>query len=62
MLLGWIKKDLESLSDTHLGLDLNDYSKIESISQDILENIDITLLMQVASEFKSQESEEYPQP
>ena len=58
--LGWIKKELVSLSDTHLGLDLKDISKIQKISNDVLENIDIKLLNNVAAEFKSFKSDEYP--
>ena len=60
VVLGWIKKDLESLSDTHLGLDLKDTQKIESISKEVLQNIDIKLLSEVASGFKKQEIIGYP--
>lgn len=60
VVLGWIKKDLQSLNETHLGLDLKDTSKIESISKEILENIDIKLLTKVADGFKKQETEVYP--
>ncbi|SFV70704.1 Cobyrinic acid A,C-diamide synthase [hydrothermal vent metagenome] len=42
--LGWIQKKLPALSDTHLGLDLNDLSKIEQISQEVLEHIDLEKL------------------
>jgi len=34
--LGWIKKGLQSLKETHLGLVLKDLSKIESISKEVL--------------------------
>ncbi len=44
IVLGWIKKSLSSLSDTHLGLDLKDLSKIKQISKEVLEHIDLTLL------------------
>jgi cobyrinic acid a,c-diamide synthase len=44
LILGWIQKNLESLKNTHLGLDLNDTSKIEQISKDVLKNIDLELL------------------
>ena len=44
VVLGWIKKDLDSLKDTHLGLDLEDLSKIETISKSVLENIDLEAL------------------
>jgi cobyrinic acid a,c-diamide synthase len=39
--LGWIQKKLPALSDTHLGLDLKDLGKIEQISKEILEHIDL---------------------
>ena len=60
VVLGWIKKDLESLSDTHLGLDLKDTSKIESISKEVLQNIDLELLKKVAEDSKESETVEYP--
>ncbi len=41
VVLGWIQKKLQSLSDTHLGLDLKDLGKIEEISKEVLEHIDI---------------------
>jgi len=41
VVLGWIKKGLESLKDTHLGLDLEDLGKIEEISKEVLENIEL---------------------
>jgi cobyrinic acid a,c-diamide synthase len=41
VVLGWIEKNIKSLSDTHLGLDLNDLNKIKDISKDVLKNIDI---------------------
>ena len=47
VVLGWIKKSLSSLQDTHLGLDLNNLSKIEQISQDVLEHIDLKKLRRV---------------
>ncbi len=42
--LGWIQKDISSLSDTHLGLDLADMDKIEDISKEVLENIELDKL------------------
>ena len=42
--LGWIAKNLPSLSDTHLGLELNDLEKIAHISQEVLEHIDLEKL------------------
>ncbi len=46
--LGWIKKDLEVLKNTHLGLDLKEMKKIESISKSILEYIDIRKLEEIS--------------
>ena len=60
LVIGWIKKDLPSLNETHLGLDLKDISKIEDISKEVLEYINIELLEDLASGFKSFENEEYP--
>ena len=45
--LGWIKKNLPALSNTHLGLNLNDLEKIEQISQEVLENIELEKLRRV---------------
>ena len=44
--LGWIKKDLQTLKETHLGLDLIDANKelLESLSNEVLENIDLEKL------------------
>lgn len=58
--LGWIKKGLPSLSDTHLGLDLQDLSKIERISKEVLEHIDLQLAEEVASLYESEEIIDYP--
>ena len=49
VVLGWIEKNLESLKDTHLGLDLNSIDKLENISKDVLKNIDINSLEKLAS-------------
>jgi len=46
--LGWIENNLESLKDTHLGLDLEDLSKIENLSTKVLEHIDLKLLEQIS--------------
>ncbi len=45
--LGWIQKKLPALSDTHLGLDLKDLNKIEQISKEVLEQIDLEKLKTV---------------
>jgi len=60
IVLGWIKKELTSLSDTHLGLDLDDLSKIETISKDVLENIDLDLLESFSIRKKTLENKNYP--
>jgi cobyrinic acid a,c-diamide synthase len=60
VVLGWIKKDIQSLSDTHLGLDLNDLSKIETISREVLENIELTLLDTFSKRKKSLKNKSYP--
>ncbi|MFY9142907.1 cobyrinate a,c-diamide synthase [Sulfuricurvum sp.] len=39
--LGWISNHLSALRDTHLGLDLKDMDKLEEISKEVLEHIDI---------------------
>jgi len=44
IVLGWIAKNLPSLSDTHLGLDLDDLDKIAQISQEVLEHIELASL------------------
>lgn len=57
--VGWIKKDIEALSDTHLGLDLNDLGKIEAISKEVLENIDIKTLEEI-TQYEKKDDLEYP--
>ena len=41
LVLGWVKKGLDSLKDTHLGLELDDMDKIDSISKEVLEHIEL---------------------
>jgi len=60
IVLGWIKKDLVALKDTHLGLDLEEMSKIEEISKDVLENIDLSLLESFAKTDTILKNEIYP--
>jgi len=60
VVLGWIRKELTSLSDTHLGLDLDDLSKIETISKDVLENIDLSLLESFSTREQSLKNDNYP--
>jgi len=58
--LGWIQKDLQSLSETHLGLDINDSSRIKRISKDVLKHIDIKMLKKIASKCKIPKIDNYP--
>lgn len=58
--LGWIKKGLNTLADTHLGLDLKDTNKIETIANEVLEHIDLEKLEQIASAFQAPKTTEYP--
>jgi len=51
--LGWIAKDLSSLRDTHLGLDLGDLDKIEQISRDVLEHIELEKLKSLTPQYPS---------
>jgi len=60
VVLGWIRKELTSLSDIHLGLDLDDLSKIETISKDVLENIDLSLLESFSTREQSLKNDYYP--
>ena len=60
IVLGWIQKELKSLKDTHLGLDLDDLSKIETISKDVLKNIDLSLLESFSKREKSLINNNYP--
>ena len=59
VVLGWIQKNISSLKDTHLGLDLNDMDKIETISKDVLQHIDIKRLKEL-SKTKSKKNKFYP--
>ena len=60
VVLGWIQKDLESLKETHLGLDLKKSANIESIAQEVLTHIDMELLESVADGFIKEGVTEYP--
>ncbi|HIP11602.1 MAG TPA: cobyrinate a,c-diamide synthase [Arcobacter sp.] len=46
--LGWIKSNLTTLQDTHLGLHLDDLGKIKDISLEVLEHIDMKKLKKLA--------------
>ncbi|MCK4441267.1 MAG: cobyrinate a,c-diamide synthase [Sulfurovaceae bacterium] len=62
VVLGWIKKSLPSLSDTHLGLDLDDLSKIEQISKEVLEYIDLDTIYRVGVGENKKPKIAYPFP
>jgi len=47
--LGWIAKNIKSLENTHLGLDLENLNKIKKISRDVLKNIDLDKLKNLSS-------------
>ena len=51
VVLGWIKSKLDTLDSVHLGLDLNDNdkNKLEDISKEVLCNIDLKKLDEIAS-------------
>jgi len=56
---GWIQNGIQSLSDTHLGLELDDVSKIKQISQEVLEHIDIKALESIST-IKKKQNKSYP--
>lgn len=60
VVLGWIKKGLTSLEDTHLGLDLKDQHKIEHIANEVLEYIDIEAVEKLAENYTPQDVNNYP--
>lgn len=61
VVLGWIKKNIQTLKDTHLGLDLINANKeiLEEISKNVLENIDLKKLENIA-DFIPNLIENYP--
>jgi cobyrinic acid a,c-diamide synthase len=60
IVLGWIKRDLPSLRSTHLGLELNDLSKISIISREVLEHINLKKLRKVHLSTSKKLSKKYP--
>lgn len=56
---GWIPNHLNELSDTHLGLDLTDLDKLEAISKEVLEHIDIEKLKTIG-ECEPKKNGSYP--
>ena len=57
--LGWIEKNLPTLKSTHLGLDLNETKKLESLSNEVLKHIDLKKL-KLMSTSNSSTCKEYP--
>jgi len=57
--LGWIAKDLPSLKETHLGLDLEDLGKIEDLSREVLKHLDLGRLERLFRSRKRKEPD-YP--
>ena len=61
VVLGWIEKNLTSLEDTHLGLDLKDLNKIKQIAKDVLKYIDIKLLKKIFTKNRTKQyKSDYP--
>lgn len=56
---GWIPDHLSALRDTHLGLDLEEMEKLEAISKEVLEHIDIEKLKAIGT-CAVTEKREYP--
>jgi len=59
VVLGWIEKNLSSLGERHLGLDLQDISKIEQISKDLLKHINIEKIWDLSDD-RSPKKVPYP--
>ena len=59
--LGWMKKNMTTLSSTHLGLNLEDLDvkALEVMSKEVLENIDIDLLLEIAT-YEKEDINKYP--
>ena len=63
VVVGWIEKNLSSLKETHLGLDLNERKKIAEISKEVLKHIDIAIIDKVAKSSKVKNTPiKYPFP
>jgi cobyrinic acid a,c-diamide synthase len=56
---GWIPDHLSALRDTHLGLDLDDLDKLEAISKEVLEHIDIERI-KIMGAYEAKENTSYP--
>ncbi len=59
VVLGWIEKNLPVLNSTHLGLNLGETTKLESLTQSVLKHIDLEKL-ELISASKTSICKEYP--
>jgi len=61
IVVGWIEKNLPSISSRHLGLDLEELESValDSIAKDVLKNID-TQLLETIIDIKVQDKKTYP--
>lgn len=61
VVIGWIEKNLQTISSRHLGLDLEELelNDLDSIAKDVLKNIDVNLLENII-DIKIQKVEKYP--
>ncbi|MDF1878467.1 cobyrinate a,c-diamide synthase [Sulfurimonas sp. SAG-AH-194-C20] len=59
---GWIQKGLKALSSTHLGLDLKELEgeRIEEVTKDVLEHINLELIESVMSLSNTKKTNTYP--
>jgi cobyrinic acid a,c-diamide synthase len=60
-ILGWIPKNLPALHNTHLGLDLEDKTTLDTLTEQVLRHIDIRKLT-ILSDTKPRTSTHYPLP
>ncbi len=63
VILGYIKKNLQSLSSTHLGLDLKDAKEkvLKNLSREVLEHIDMKRLIKLSiNDTPKSENKNYP--
>ncbi len=61
VVVGWIEKNLQTISSRHLGLDLEELESndLDSIAQDVLKNIDINLLENIM-DIEVEKNNNYP--
>ena len=58
--LGWIRQEIPSLSDTHLGLDLKAMQNVQQIAKEVLKHIDTQRLNELASNVTMPKTKPYP--